>query len=63
MWKDERVIEMKCKHEGEVRWMYTGRLCKIDSYGARPLSKKQVPVLYCKKCDKDFIVKFEEVKK
>ena len=52
---------MKCKHEGTIRWMITGELCKKNSYGVRPHSKKKVPVLHCVLCGEDIIVSFEKV--
>lgn len=53
---------MECKHEGKVRWMITGKLTNSRNiWGGKKYSKKQVPVLHCDKCDKDFIVEFKDV--
>ena len=54
---------MVCKHEGTIRWMITGRLTNTESLFGRKYSKKEVPVLYCKKCDKNFIVDFKDVER
>ena len=48
----------KCEHEGEIRWI--GSSTKGGYTKNRRLSDKRFPVLYCRKCDKDFYIKFEE---
>lgn len=49
----------KCKHEGNIRWMITGRLTNTESLFGRKYSKQEVPVLHCNKCDKTFIIEFK----